>query len=703
MESERKYLSEGESSNSRVYDMFKSGLGKATRLGLAGLMVGASFLPNKAYASPSVSVLEAYRSEAVGQIENTGLDTDGDGLSDSFEETVSFTDPDNPNSIRPEIPDGANPSYYPETQGKVTSCYSQFIDGRVPHESGKYEFGLEVSIAGDKVYFSRAPTIIGPNGGNVFPDFELWKVNKGDSSTAVQIGTDVDFGNFELNKASSNKLNTGLYIHAQDGKIWEVFDNGSRSREVLSSVSGEKYMFPHLYEHSTLGPHIFSSVVPSSGDIYRAVINAYPLTSGVANPSVFSKVIDQTVEEDGRPVAGAFFPNASPDGKIGWIKIMDGSNNFMRAFVSQGDSLENIVANENSYYSNNTNESERVTIQNGLFLAGWSGTNMVLMEDWEEQFEMFSFDETNLLNGVTDFDLYTHNRNTNDQTRVKKPDNQFALTFDSVQGILLPTNIGGVGTEGAINYATLKSGVYIGPGETVLDRDITYTTDAGTETTIFEGTRVDIPGDELAYLWTAPTFDLESNTAILGVDPKAVFKQIEETPSGTTFTPLVKGSIASTSKLLVNTGLADYLGVGFDELRAVVASDQGIEEQDILDYDEQEGWIKVPVEHFSIKTIYADGFLLPPPDEDEDRLPDAWENHYFGGIEEFGADDDPDGDGVSNFREYSLGTDPNDEFNPTEVPVGGLESTLATSALLLGAGAFALRRKKRKTLSTSNR
>ena len=44
-------------------------------------------------------------------------------------------------------------------------------------------------------------------------------------------------------------------------------------------------------------------------------------------------------------------------------------------------------------------------------------------------------------------------------------------------------------------------------------------------------------------------------------------------------------------------------------------------------------------------------------DSDSDGLPDDWEMHYFNSIN-YGANDDPDGDGVSNLLEYQLGRNP---------------------------------------------
>lgn len=45
-------------------------------------------------------------------------------------------------------------------------------------------------------------------------------------------------------------------------------------------------------------------------------------------------------------------------------------------------------------------------------------------------------------------------------------------------------------------------------------------------------------------------------------------------------------------------------------------------------------------------------------DRDGDSLPDTWEVRWFGGIKRYGAVDDPDNDGVSNYQEYLAKTDP---------------------------------------------
>jgi hypothetical protein len=69
---------------------------------------------------------------------------------------------------------------------------------------------------------------------------------------------------------------------------------------------------------------------------------------------------------------------------------------------------------------------------------------------------------------------------------------------------------------------------------------------------------------------------------------------------------------------------------------------------------------------FAFSSVMAEqsaGFTIdtrqpPPEDTDTDGLHDIWERLYFGSVFGYGPNDDPDGDGISNFLEFATGSDP---------------------------------------------
>jgi hypothetical protein len=69
---------------------------------------------------------------------------------------------------------------------------------------------------------------------------------------------------------------------------------------------------------------------------------------------------------------------------------------------------------------------------------------------------------------------------------------------------------------------------------------------------------------------------------------------------------------------------------------------------------------------FAFSSLMAEqsaGFTIdtrqpPPEDSDNDKIHDLWERLYFGSVFAYGPNDDPDGDGISNFLEFATGTDP---------------------------------------------
>ncbi len=106
------------------------------------------------------------------------------------------------------------------------------------------------------------------------------------------------------------------------------------------------------------------------------------------------------------------------------------------------------------------------------------------------------------------------------------------------------------------------------------------------------------------------------------------------------------------------------------------------------------GWPWVPGQTYYVRFVNSSGGALPitftmkgrtalTDDEDEDGLPDAWENAYFA-YTGYGTADDNDGDGIRNLMEWAFG------LNPTVANVARLVPGTGTTGLpavmLTGSG-----------------
>jgi hypothetical protein len=77
--------------------------------------------------------------------------------------------------------------------------------------------------------------------------------------------------------------------------------------------------------------------------------------------------------------------------------------------------------------------------------------------------------------------------------------------------------------------------------------------------------------------------------------------------------------------------------------------------------------------------------ISPSQDDDNDGLPDFWEQWHFGGLSPL-AGDDLDGDGASNDAEFTANTDPADAASVAQLKIVGVDHNEVTLAMQVSEG-----------------
>ncbi|MBS3072333.1 hypothetical protein J4477_00690 [Candidatus Pacearchaeota archaeon] len=694
-------------SDSDVYSKITNIGKKIGRLGFAGLVGAFSYLPAYALDSDSDGLEDGVETNTgtYVNLSDTGtdpskFDSDFDGVGDG-DEVIGVNLGDETFTSNPNIydsrfsglPDGTFfPSYNPEQFGRVVSYYDpdpdrddvkngSFIENKVNHIDGKHEFAVGHNILGDKIYFIRTTATTGPNNGVIFTDADLYRVDIGNPDSEVALTTGGELGNHEIFETGSfNLTNTGLYFSDSGFAIKEYFDDGRIiPRTVLESGTGELFVNPIIYNHSTLGPHLLASVIPSNGDVYKAVINAYPLTDGVADPADFNKVVDMTEENLGPASGGSFMARPGSDGRLAWILISD--KNPVAPMICEANTdqnLESKISSENYYKNSSASEWATVVSRKGLFLLGWSGTNLLMAED-NNGFEFYGSTETNLLSGNSDFNLLIKNVDSPEfTTLIYQPGNQFAVDILPDKRFAITNFDGGSNNnEGKIDYGALESAVYLysSSGKALVPAD--FITDSGLRHVIPAGTSINI-ADGGKYIYERANFDIGS-----APDPNAVItREILSTPSGTTF---------STSNHLVDFPVGEEVMVYLDKtVEDITVKSNGVTLTPVS-RDSDGMTVSAYVDHFSDFNVSVGGISLIKKDTDGDGVDDSdeldstfgyltnpldWDSDNDGlsdGDEMNGAfgyflnplSPDTDGDGFNDLQEINNGTDPT---NPLDVP-----------------------------------
>ncbi|MEK6874063.1 MAG: hypothetical protein AABW91_04410 [Nanoarchaeota archaeon] len=721
MESRESYE---KNSDSRFYNNLVSAGKKLGRLGAAGLVGLFSYLPS-AYA-----------------IQNTGVDSDYDGASDSFE-TSRGSNPSVYDSLYGNlIPDGLQIGYDPLTNpGVVTTFYDPhpdkvtdgsgvktFVSGQVTHENGRYEFAVGHNLMSDRLYFIRGtvqdgPDVTGPGGipdgipdGKELANADLYRVDVGNSASEIPLTTGGHFKTWNMDTGSSNATNTGVYF-SDNGAINEFFDDTKMSpRIVLQPASGESYYNPVLYNHSTLGYHLLVNVIPSSGDGLLSVINAYPLKDGVADPADFSKVVDMTLPANGWPQQGSFYarPNLSGNSLL-WLGFSSASPR-MRIYVTKNSDLENIIANKTIFYENEpVNNVTRIDTSDGLFPLGWSGSNVLMLIDEENAFIPYSLSANNLLDGTTDFDLRVWNtENGTLNSYILWPDNQFGMVLFPDKRFALTNFNGGVGgSEGKIDYGVLESAVSLLGGAKSFTSNLSFVTDAGLDHFIPAGTSVSIPFGNPPFIYERANFVIGAKAG------NVVVREVESSPSGTIF----DNSGTHLVEFPVNKDILNYLGKDIMDPTAVsvtLTTGTGTELLTIISRDPVNSTISGYVDHFSNSTIEVNGVTKTLNDTDGDGISDVdetdvyltqplvWDTDNDGlsdgqEVNTYGTQPtvyDTDGDGVSDGHEIIFGTNPLNPLDFPNLPVDNRCGRFGLVSLLgMAGGSYLIKRRYRSPTS----
>jgi hypothetical protein len=157
-----------------------------------------------------------------------------------------------------------------------------------------------------------------------------------------------------------------------------------------------------------------------------------------------------------------------------------------------------------------------------------------------------------------------------------------------------------------------------------------------------------IPVSELSGLFTIDTRDPDSSTRPLTLrtsSQSSLFTIDTREPNSAVFALSIATSEMSPAFTIdTRSGGTSYTTFGFFTIDT--------REPDSVAF----AFSSAMAEQSAVFTI--DTRQPPPEDADTDGLHDIWERLYFGSVFGYGPNDDPDGDGISNFLEFATGSDP---------------------------------------------
>ena len=683
-----------------VKDHINNNIKSIYRTGLAALVAGATILSptQKADASLPLSALGAYTQTMLSVPANSGVDTDADGLSDSYETNVSLTNPNDASTNPYDFPDNAFIESGITVPGKGEVALSNLFEKMqtVPQETNRHHLSYTWSRDGKKLYYISA----GDNG-TLFTDPILYMKRVGSIDPPTQLTTSGQLGPvYEFQSGSSLLTNDGVVIHANldgiygsGGKILKVTDAGVVSDFFVFS-DGKRAIDAVLHRYSDIGDFLITNVLPVGfTSIFQDYIAAYPIVSGVPNQTDERVIVQTQTTGSAGGVGQLRFPIMHADGTtLGFTKVTSGTNSIPARNL--GASVKNVIQGTASSFSdvNSFGFGGR-----GSYLGGLLGGNVTISGDFSEQVFNWASPVSTLPN--SDFNLRKESGFS-----IRYVGNQFFPKLSPEGNISFSSDTSGDGYL-ELYVSSLRTDLYIGDG-ILNNAGVSWYDMTGSLNTMPIGTIVDTPLNQ-KVISIAPSISLaDLDTTPFTVD--RLFSYTKTEPAGTLILSPAKtkdANYAHFRDVLINPYWID-LGVNPSTISAFEVTPDGMggfiyTPKTVVSSDADS--IKFRMEgysNFALGASFAGGLDL-----DGDGLSGIQEN-YLGtnpsnpdtnnnGIND--GEEDADGDGVSNRNEFIFGSDPLNPNSTAQLPINPW--AVAGGALALGVtGAYALSRRKRYSI-----
>ncbi len=639
-------------------------------LALAGVLLAFPLLPSQ----------EAY-----------AVDTDRDGLSDSYEENY----------------DG-NPAYNPFDP--ISNPTGTDLDkNKVDTDGNGYGDGIEVanpgSLFGEPLNFDYPPpfksayqlvnqtSLLSADVSNhrLYPDLS------NDGTEIAYIKADPNFANAglyyipDIASPVESLLTTlnefgsqisfgpdGNYIYFSDSSdegitwdLWRYDLTGSSSEQLTTLSTGQEILDPEVVRYpysSTLTNKDVLFVSTNGVNGGASEITAYFFVSGVLD--IDSPETDGTsiADMEGVWAGSEMFPKVNASGDTLLFATVKSATDIKTYIVIEG--LEDILLGNtgtitNPFTDNRADYAGYTSVPN--FPIGFSPTGKVFyaVADMNDNYS------GDLDFSLTDFDLFVGSIRESGsilRTRIPMEGNQYsgAVSIDGTQIIVSSDNDFTNDTMANLFAAGVETLNRVAWFESQLQGGFTMEDPSGVRLDLPNLIEYTLPGASPNGTIKISSLSLEERPS--GPSDVEVIRTFE--PDGMTFDT---AGATLTTRYLDKDFTQEQEDAGLDVLRFEEGGSSEL--LPTLSRDTTSNTITSSISGFSsvgVVSLADGGSGGNPLDEDADQLPDVWELNYgispATGLGDHGRDGDLDNDGITNWIEFVYGTDPD---NITNFPTSG--------------------------------